>query len=106
MPLMDSKLNIGNQVHPVHSKFGRLLTCKFLLFIGLCLSLLAVWFKACTGCFMGKKQQVQNKPGGESRWQRLYRAKTTQASRSNEKMTGDCDQTKEESNSDQCKESS
>ena len=85
--LMDRRVNIGNKVHPVHSRFGHLLTCKFLLFIGLCLSLLAVWFKACTGYFMGKKRQVQNKPGGESRWQRLYRAKTTQAARSNERMT-------------------
>ena len=76
VPLMARRVNIGNQVHPVHSRFGRLLTCKFLLFIGLCLSLLAVWFKACTGCFMGKKHQVRNKPCGESRWQRLYRAKT------------------------------
>ena len=63
-----------------------------------------MWFKACTGCFMGKKHQVQNKPVGESRWQRLYRAKTTQAAKSNERMTGESDQTKEESNSDQCKD--
>ena len=64
VPLMARRVNIGNQVLPVHSRFGRLLTCKFLLFIGLCLSLLAVWFKGCTGCFMGKKHQVRNKPGG------------------------------------------
>ena len=105
VPLMARRVNIGNQVHPVHSRFRRLLTCKILLFIDLCLSLLAVWFKACTGCFMGKKHQVQNKPGGESKWQRLYRAKTTQAARSNERMTGESDQNKEESNSDQCKDS-
>ena len=105
VPLMARRVNIRNQVHPVHSRFGRLLTCKFLLFIGLCLSLL-VWFKSCTGCFMGKKHQVRNKPGGESRWQRLNRAKTTQAARSNERMTGERDQTKEEGNSDQCKDSS
>ena len=55
---------------------------------------------------MGKKHQVQNKPGGESRWQSLYRAKTTQVARSNERITGETDQTKEESNSDQCKDSS
>ena len=53
---------------------------------------------------MGKKHQVWNKPGGESRWQRLYRAKTSQAARSNERMTGESDQTKAESNSDQCKD--
>ena len=105
VPLMARRVNIGNQVHPVHSRFRCLLTCKILLFIGLCLSLLAVWFKACTGCFTGKKHQVQNKPGGESRWPRLYRAKTTQAARSNERMTGESDQNKEESNSDQCKDS-
>ena len=106
VPLMARRVNIGNQVHPVHSQFGRLLTCKLHLFIGLCLSLLAMWFKACTGCSMGKKHQVWSKPGGESRWQRLYRARTTQAARSNERMTGESDQTKEESNSDQCKDSS
>ena len=43
---------------------------------------------------MGKKHLVQNKPGGKSRWQRLYRAKTTQAARSNERMTGESDQTR------------
>ena len=61
VPLMARRVNIGNQVHPVHGRFGRLLTCKFLLFIGLYLSLL--WFKACTCCFMGKKHQVRNKHG-------------------------------------------
>ena len=86
MPLMARRVNIGNEVHPVHSQFERLLTCKFLPFICLCLSLLAVWFKACTGYFMGKKHQVHNKPGGESKWQGLYRDKTTQAARSNERM--------------------
>ena len=106
VPLMARRVNIRNQVHPVHSRFGYRLTCKILLFIGLCLSLSAVWFKACTGCFRGKKHQVRNKPGGESRWQRLNRAKTTQAARSNERMTGERDQTKEEGNSDQCKDSS
>ena len=63
VPLIARKVNIRNQVHPVHSQFGRLLTCNLFLSIGLCLSLLAVWLQAYTGCFMGKKHPVQNKPG-------------------------------------------